>query len=394
MPIRNKVPIGIVAPQFPPTTGGMERYAYEIACQLSERGYDVVVFTMSDNGPLNSAPFPVERVLVGDWPVDRQTLRQWQHRIGLWHVMNAAWSWVALQGSPTVVSVHGNDLLNPNAVAGFSLKRRLHLRYGSTLDYRLACWRTPRIMRRAFSDVRHVFSNSRFTENILLQKHPSCIGKSSVAYAGVGSAFLKASLLADSKRIHNQIITVCRLSEPRKNVNLVLQALALLKDRFSFDHLVIGDGTLRTSLMNLSADLGLGERVRFLGEVSDRDLIKHLSESRLFVLPASQLPTNVEGFGIVYLEANACGTPVLGVNGGGASEAIKEGISGMLIEHPSTEMLSGALEQFLSGKSVFEPQVCRDFAQGFSWERVCDRICEGYESALGQDKNVRGRFQI
>lgn len=204
-----RVALGIISPLFPPTIGGMERYAYEVACQLSGRGYDVVVFTLRDNGHLNGTPFPVEHALVGDWIIDREILRRWQNRVGLWHVMNAAWSWLALQGFPTVVSVHGNDLLSPNAVAGFSLKRRFHLRYGSTLDYRLACWRTPRIMRRAFCVVRHVFSNSRFTENILLGKFPSCIGKSSVAYVGVGAEFLKANLLCDQKRIHNQLITVC-----------------------------------------------------------------------------------------------------------------------------------------------------------------------------------------
>lgn len=172
----------------------------------------------------------------------------------------------------------------------------------------------------------------------------------------------------------------------------MLKALGRLKDQFAFNYLIVGNGTLRTSLINLAADLGLEKRVRFLGVVSDCDLIRHLSESSLFVLPSSKLPRNVEGFGIVYVEANACGTPVLGVNVGGAAEAIKEGVSGMLIDHPSEEMLVQALQRFLSGKAVFDGKLCREFAKGFAWEKVCDRICDGYESALVRDEEVRRRL--
>ena len=167
-----------------------------------------------------------------------------------------------------------------------------------------------------------------------------------------------------------RLITVCRLAERRKNVDVVLRALALLKDRYPFHYTVVGDGPLRATLETLALELGLHDRVRFTGQIGNAALRGLLAESDLFVLPSSIHPESHEGFGIAYLEANACGTPVLAARLAGAVEAVEEGVSGMFVDAPTPDSIATALERFFSGVIAFEPAACRRFASRFSWTNV------------------------
>jgi len=106
-------------------------------------------------------------------------------------------------------------------------------------------------------------------------------------------------------------VTVCRLAERRKNVDLVLHALSELKDRYRFTYTLVGDGATRESLQRLTNELGLGGVVRIAGRVSQEELVQQLVSADLFILTSSTLPSSHEGFGIAYLEANAAGAPVL-----------------------------------------------------------------------------------
>jgi phosphatidyl-myo-inositol dimannoside synthase len=374
--------IGVVSPEFPPALGGVETYAWEFCRELVRRGHDVTVFTTPQDHAV--ADLPGGRVL----PLlrrrrkhDRETLRQ-QH-VDAWHVMNAGYAWLAPDMSqPVVVSAHGNDFLRP-----YILAARLDLfqswlplqRLFEPLDKRLGLILSERLMRRSLPRARHILCNSRYTERVLLERFPACQGKTSTAWVGVAEEFFgieRASRKSDAP----QLLTICRLSEPRKNVALVLHALAALKLRFPFRYTVVGDGTERTDLQNLAQTLGLAERVCFTGRVGHDELRKHLSESDLFVLTASINPYSHEGFGIVYLEANAAGIPVLAARLAGAAEAVAERISGYFVDEPSVPALTAALENFLAGRLRFDPAACRDFARQFQWARVVEQAEKHYDA--------------
>jgi glycosyltransferase involved in cell wall biosynthesis len=175
-----------------------------------------------------------------------------------------------------------------------------------------------------------------------------------------------------------QLLTVCRLSERRKNVDLVLRALATLKGRRAFRYTVVGDGELRPELEALTAELGLREHVRFAGFLDAAGLRAELLASDLFVLTASINPASHEGFGIVYLEANACGTPTLAARLAGAAEAVADGVSGAFVDGLEVGQVAAALERVLSGGQRFDPEACRAFARGFGWDRVVDAALPWY----------------
>jgi len=378
--------VGLIAPEFPPDIGGVETYSFELAKALAALGHQVKVFTVPHNGGEATLPgVPILPTLRLRKRLDRQLLRD--HPMDVWHATNAAYSWLALEARNVVLSVHGNDFLHPYFElarpdldrAAFLWRVRGRARAWLTaLDIRLGQSCTRRLMARTLPLVKCVVANSKYTESVLLRKYPACQGHTSVGFVGVGSEFLHLKRSTRSTDEPVRLVTVCRLAEARKNVDLVLRALAALKDRHRFTYTVVGEGTTRASLEQLAEELGIASVVRFTGRVSQADLMKELSSADLFILTSSMLPSSHEGFGIAYLEANAAGTPVLAARLAGAVEAVEEGVSGMFVDEPSVPQIQAALERFLSGQVKFDAEHCRAFAARFTWERVAEHFTSCY----------------
>ena len=364
--------VGIVSPEFPPEKGGIQTYAFEYAQELARRGHEVTVFTTPHpEGELQTTAFRIEPVLRLRRRFDREILR---HQMDVWHAMNASYSWLA----PVFVTVHGNDFLWPyHSVARLDFRARFGLPFGSNADRWLGDWLTRLLVKKSLPRAAHIFTNSRYTEQRLLQTHPGCAGKTSAAMVGV-SVDCFAGPRPARREGPPRFITVCRLAEPHKNVDLVLQALAKLRDTLPFHYTIVGDGWLRPSLEKLIRDLGLAERVTLTGFL-DRDALNaRLIESDLFILTTSSTPIAYEGFGLVYLEANACGCPVLAARIGGSVEAVEEGVSGMFVDEASVDGIADALAKFFSGAVRFDPDACVAFARKFSWAKVVEHCLAHY----------------
>jgi glycosyltransferase involved in cell wall biosynthesis len=185
-----------------------------------------------------------------------------------------------------------------------------------------------------------------------------------------------------TKASAERLLTVCRLSEARKNVDLVLRALARLKAEFPFRYTIVGEGDLRRDLENLSLELGIADRVRFAGRVGDADLRSYYEDADLFVMPAGISETSFEGFGIVYLEANSLGVPAMAARAGGAQEAVDEGRSGFFVEEPTVAGIEKGLREYLSGERTFRFEDCRKFAAQFTWAHVVERFELAYNTEL------------
>ena len=113
---------------------------------------------------------------------------------------------------------------------------------------------------------------------------------------------------------------------------------------------------------------------------SIEEIKRLMATTDLFVLTSSVHPNSHEGFGIVYLEANACGTPVLAARLGGAAEAVEEGVSGLFVQEATVESIVSALNSFFSGEVSFNTEACRAFARRFTWARVVDHASSVYMS--------------
>jgi phosphatidylinositol alpha-1,6-mannosyltransferase len=128
------------------------------------------------------------------------------------------------------------------------------------------------------------------------------------------------------------LLTVGRLV-PRKGMDMTIRAMAQVIESLPDVHyLIVGEGEYRPVLERLIAELGLSEHVTLAGAVDDADLIKYYCLCDVFAMPNRTMEDgDTEGFGLVFLEANACGKPVIGGRAGGAVEAVRHGETGLLV---------------------------------------------------------------
>jgi phosphatidyl-myo-inositol dimannoside synthase len=128
------------------------------------------------------------------------------------------------------------------------------------------------------------------------------------------------------------LLTAARLVR-RKGIDLVLRALSQVAQEFPKVHYaIVGSGPEHASLKELAAELGVADRVKFLGRLHEDDVAMAYNACDIFVMPARFEHPSVEGFGLVFREANSCGKPVVGSATGGIVDAIKHGYNGLLVE--------------------------------------------------------------
>ena len=145
------------------------------------------------------------------------------------------------------------------------------------------------------------------------------------------------------------IVSVGRLVH-RKGQDVLIEAMpAIIKDVPYAHLLMIGEGPYRGYLENRVKALGIQESVTFIGRIHYVDLPRYLCVGDLFVMPSrSRLAgLEVEGLGIVYLEASACGLPVIAGDSGGAPDAVLEGQTGLVVDGTSKSEVAAAVVELL-----------------------------------------------
>ncbi|MCL4543843.1 MAG: glycosyltransferase family 4 protein [Chloroflexi bacterium] len=135
-----------------------------------------------------------------------------------------------------------------------------------------------------------------------------------------------------------------------KGHDVVIRALPSIRTQFpDILYLIAGSGPDTPRLEELVSSLGVQAQVRFLGAIPDNELPDLYRSADVFVLPSreSEEYGDVEGFGIVYVEAGACGIPVIGGRSGGVSDAVIDGVTGLLVDPESPAEVSQAITYLL-----------------------------------------------
>jgi phosphatidylinositol alpha-1,6-mannosyltransferase len=148
------------------------------------------------------------------------------------------------------------------------------------------------------------------------------------------------------------LLTVARLVS-RKGIDTVIEALpAILRREPSAVYTVIGSGPDRTRLESIAMRHGVLANVHFLGAVGEPDLIDAYQNCDLFIMPARDEGPDVEGFGLVFLEAGACGKPVVGSRAGGIPDAVADEETGILVDPSSCDQVADAVVRILSDSEL------------------------------------------
>ncbi len=165
--------------------------------------------------------------------------------------------------------------------------------------------------------------------------------------------------------------------EPYKNIDVMLRAMARLGDRFpNAEILVIGRGSARDELAALAKELGIADRTRFTGFITDEERNQLLLSARVCVCPSEK-----EGWGLTVIESNATGTPVVATDAPGLRDSVRHGETGFLVETRSVEAFADRIAELLSDDDL-ATRMSREalaWSKRFHWDTAATEMAEALE---------------
>lgn len=143
------------------------------------------------------------------------------------------------------------------------------------------------------------------------------------------------------------LLTVGRLVE-RKGVDQVLRSLPQLLGKYpDLRYVVVGQGPYLATCQKLASDLAVSSAVIFVTDADNHETAAWYQLADIFIMPARQLGGDFEGFGIVYLEANQAGKPVIAGQSGGVGDAVVDGLNGLMVNPESVSQIVAAVSRLL-----------------------------------------------
>jgi len=332
---------------YPPANGGIARLCQEMVDGMSARYASVTVLTRKKKGisrPYNHGgekivELPAWRVLCElcalFYLLTLPNRKNTDVLCGLWHPEATL---CLLAGLKQVhVLAHGTELL-----AGSS-------------RFRKKLW-LPGYARFILNRVLNVIANSDYTRGLVREISPRAAV--TALPPGVNLDFFRPMQLPKDPATL-KLCTVSRVL-PFKGHDLIAGAIAALPDdiRPHIRWSIGGTSSGRAELKALVKTLGIGEMTCFEGFIPDNELPGFYNSHDCFILCTRQNPASVEveGFGLVFLEAQACGIPVIGTRTGGIPDAVEHDNGGWLIEQDNLEELVKRLTQLFRNRHLLEVQ--------------------------------------
>lgn len=173
----------------------------------------------------------------------------------------------------------------------------------------------------------------------------------------------------------------------RKGTLLLVEAFAQVHAQLPEARLVVtgaAEPDYQARVEALIARYGLDEHVRLAGVIPEAELLAWYRHADVFALPALNVGSKFEGFGLVFLEASAAGLPVIGTRGSGVEEAIRDGETGLLVPQHDPDALAGAILRLLRDSTLRARlgETGRAYARSQDWHAVAARVREVYTALL------------
>lgn len=341
----------ILTSEFPPGPGGIGTHAYNLASQLHGLGWKVTVIGRQDYvAPEECQSFNCSL------PFDVMSLRPLA-----WTAVDAAYRWGKVIPSALLRQADVIMLTGLQSVwLGAALPRRAPVvAIGHGTEFGVSGWRLA-LARAAFERANHVVCVSEFTRDYMLKK--GIVPKNvSVIHNGADHRTffrLPENETAEFKRRqgyngYQLLLTVGHVSE-RKGQDIVIRALPAILSEFPKAHyLIAGLPSQQSEYQRLAQQLGVENHVHFLGKVSTGDLVHLYNACDIFVLTSRHTDDgDFEGYGIVAIEAALCGAPAVVAGGSGLSEAVKNGVTGLVVPPEAPSETAEALTWLLRDQNL------------------------------------------
>ncbi|HCW76307.1 MAG TPA: hypothetical protein DHU63_07195 [Candidatus Marinimicrobia bacterium] len=336
--------------QFGNYWSGLGAYATSLAKGLVERGIDVVVI----------APVGAQRINGVDW-IEVEPAR-WDFTHGNWLSLSYAFA-RALKTLDADI-IHFTDAREAFAYHGkIPAVGTLHDDYFARhrwwpwyyrRDYvdwiqRWAYYSIVTLLeRKAFRKLTALTANSNATAQTISKRYHIAIDKITTIYLGLDLTPQPVDEELERERLENPKLLFVGGNMQRKGLPLVLRALKQLLPSFPNLRLqILGKNQNLGKMQHLAQKLEIQEHVDFLGWVPPDRVNDYFRRAAVFVMPSL-----MEGFGLVFLEAMAAGLPVIGGNVGGTRELIEDGVNGFLVEPLDERALAKKIKIILKGESV------------------------------------------
>lgn len=382
-----------ITKDFAPETGGIQNYMMEYARRFSKKCEDLAVICPQKPGSKDidsTLGFPVYRIPVADNSLLNITLYKQLGSIVQKHKPDA-----------TFHAQFHTCLAAARQKEKGALKKIFCAVHGRELHFN-PYKRIP-VLSNVFSKFRsksltaadHFFPVSRYTQHMLLK---AGVPSEKVTVHGNGTdiaAFfpenqdaLKRNMGLSEKKI---LLTVAR-AVPRKGIDSVIDALPLiLKKHPDLHYIIIGDGPALPQLKKQTNALGLSENVSFMGNIPDNELRAYYNLCDIFVMVPRSGKNDVEGFGIVYQEANACAKPVIGSKSGGIPDSVIHKQTGLLVKENHPKKLAKALHKLLKNETYAKQlglQGLERVRTETNWDLLADTLYHKMDALLSDTSRM------
>lgn len=360
--------------------GGSIRW-YEEVYKRYPSGYAFVLTQKTEGWEEFDAKYPVSVVRTTPW--GHSSLHHRYAKI-YWEIYRRAKFLIQREG---LVLVHC-DIVLPAGLIGYFLKLTCHFPYilyahGEEITLYRQLKPEKYIIPLIYKKAKAIIVNSRFTRQLLLEMgvSPSQIH---LIHPGVDTNYFRPNLdstfLREKHDLKDKkiVLTISRLQE-RKGQDFVIQAMPkVLKQIPNAHYLIVGDGEEHSRLEKMVRELNLEKHVTFTGFVDEDVLPYYYNLADVFILANRETETkDIEGFGMVFIEANACGKPVIGGRTGGAVDAIIDGVTGFLIDPTNVNAISQKIVFLLTHPHKAEEmgkQGRERAVREFQWDNIAKRI--------------------
>lgn len=296
---------------------------------------------------------------------------------------------------PKVEGIHCGQILS-SGVCGLLFKKLFKTPYflwvygGETTPvYVNSVW-SQLLIKKILDNASIIITNSKFTSREFIEyglSHEKVVEIIPGVDYEIFKPFPKPSDLVEEYKLQGKkvVLTVSRLTE-RKGHDIVLKALpAVLESYPNLSYIIVGDGPCKTKLKRLCQKLNLNSVVTFVGFITDEGLVKYYNLCDIFVMPNREISDStdsVEGFGITFIEANACNKPVIGGRSGGAIEAVDDGVTGFLVDPLNEKELSQKIIYLLHNEKSARKMGKNGrerVEKEFSWKKRAQELSRAFE---------------
>ena len=228
-----------------------------------------------------------------------------------------------------------------------------------------AVWLSERPLGSVYRDVPFEAISESTRDDLVARGIPR--GNIEVIYPGIDTTGYTPDATGASRAARPTFAYLGRLKK-YKGVHHVIRAFALLNRADSVLE-IAGAGDYRPALEALARSLDLGDRVRFLGRISEPEKLQLLRRAWGLVFASPK-----EGWGITNLEAAACATPVVASNSPGIRESVRHGETGYLVAHGDAPAMAAAMQKLADSRDLVDRlgRQARVFAESFTWERAAE----------------------